>query len=202
MSGNSLVNQISSQINGNSLVNKINSQANVFINLATNLLPVERMITGAAYVIGLAFAFKAIYSLKAYGEARTMMSSNASMKEPVVYLVVAGVLIYFPTGLAIMLNTTFGSSNILQYAPVNSNNSVISGFFGSSSQVGWALAIIIQVIGVASFVRGWVLIARSASQGQPPGGTGKGIMHVFGGILAMNVVATLQIINNTLYGTG
>ena len=180
----------------------IASQVDVLTNLATNLLPVERMVTGGAYVIGLAFAFKAIYSLKMYGESRTMMSSNTSMKEPVIYLIVAGMLIYFPTGMAIMLNTTFGSSNILQYAPVNSNNPLISSLFGPGNQAGWALSIIIQVIGVIAFVRGWVLIARSASQGQPPGGTGKGLMHVFGGILAMNVVATLQIINNTLYGTG
>ncbi|HHF7346304.1 TPA: type IV secretion protein IcmC [Legionella feeleii] len=180
----------------------IASQVDVLTNLATNLLPVERMVTGAAYVIGLAFAFKAIYSLKMYGEARTMMSSNTSIKEPVIYLIVAGMLIYFPTGMAIMLNTTFGSSNILQYAPVNSNNPLIGSLFGPGNQAGWALSVIIQVIGVIAFVRGWVLIARSASQGQPPGGTGKGLMHVFGGILAMNVVATLQIINNTLYGTG
>lgn len=180
----------------------VSSQIDILTNLATNLLPVERMVTGAAYVIGLAFAFKAIYSLKMYGESKTMMSSNTSMKEPVIYLIVAGMLIYFPTGLAIMLNSTFGSSSILQYAPTNSNSPMISTLFGSGSSVGWALAIIIQVIGVIAFVRGWVLIARSASQGQPPGGTGKGMMHVFGGILAMNIVATLQIINNTLYGTG
>lgn len=179
----------------------LTSQINILNNLATNLVPVERMVTGAAYLIGLVFAFKAIYTLKVYGEARTMMSTNTSIKEPVIYLIVSAMLIYFPTGLAIMLNSTFGSSNILQYAPISSQSPMISTLFGPDSSVGWALSVIIQVIGVIAFVRGWILIARSASQGQPPGGTGKGLMHVFGGILAMNVIATLQIINNTLYGT-
>ncbi|KTD18373.1 hypothetical protein [Legionella jordanis] len=187
--------------NGNSVITWLTNQADVLNNIANNLLPVERLVTGAAYLIGLAFAFKAIYSLKTYGESRTMMSSNTSIKEPLAYLLVAGVFIWFPTGLAILLQTTFGSSNILAYAPVNSNNQAITAVFGSGSTIGRPLAIIIQTIGVIAFVRGWVLIARSASQGQPPGGTGKGLMHVFGGILAMNVVATLQIINNTLYGT-
>ena len=159
-------------------------------------------MTGAAYLIGLAFAFKAIYSLKMFGESKSMMSQgHSSLKEPAIYLVVAAIFIYFPTGLAIMLNTTFGSSSILQYAPVNSSSQAISTLFGSGSTVGRPLALIIQTIGVIAFVRGWVLIARTASQGQPPGGTGKGLMHVFGGILAMNIVATLEIINNTLYGT-
>ena len=175
------------------------NQADILNNIANNLLPVERLVTGAAYLLGLAFAFKAIYSLKIYGEARTMMSSNTSIKEPILYLLVAGIFIYFPTGLAVMLQTTFGSSNILQYAPVNSKNQSLS-IFSSGSVVGRPLSIIIQTIGVIAFVRGWVLIARGASQGQP-GGTGKGLMHVFGGILAMNIVATLEIINNTIYGT-
>ncbi|WED43628.1 type IV secretion protein IcmC [Legionella cardiaca] len=186
---------------GSSVINWLQNQADILNNIANNLIPVERLVTGAAYLIGLAFAFKAIYSLKVYGEARTMMSSNTSIKEPLAYLLVAGIFIYFPTGLAILLQTTFGSSSILQYAPVDSNNYAITAVFGSGSTIGRPLAIIIQTIGVIAFVRGWVLIARSTSQGQPPGGTGKGLIHVFGGILAMNIVATLQIVNNTIYGT-
>jgi intracellular multiplication protein IcmC len=187
---------------GNSAITWLTNQADILNNIANNLLPVERLVTGAAYLIGLAFAFKAIYSLKSYGESRTMMSTNTSIKEPLTYLFIAGIFIWFPTGLAILLQTTFGSSSILAYAPVGSGESqIITAVFGSGSRIGRPLAIIIQTVGVIAFVRGWVLIARSASQGQPPGGTGKGLVHVFGGILAMNIVATLQIINNTLYGT-
>lgn len=187
---------------GGSVACWIASQADILTNIAKTLEPVERLLTGAAYLIGLAFAFKAIYTLKVYGEARTMMSSNASIKEPVVYLMVAAIFIYFPTGLGMILQTTFGDSSILQYAPINSQNSTIDTLFGGGSVVGRPLTMLIQVIGLVAFIRGWVLIARSASQGQPPGGTGKGLVHVFGGILAINIVATLRIINNTLYGTG
>ncbi|CDZ76922.1 hypothetical protein BN59_01201 [Legionella massiliensis] len=176
------------------------AQANILNNIANNLLPVERLVTGSAYMIGLAFAFKAIYTLKAYGESKSMMSQNASLKEPLAYMLVAGMFIYFPTGLAVVLQTTFGSSSILQYAPVSSNNQTLN-FLGASPLFGRPLTIIIQTIGVIAFVRGWMLIARTASQGQPPGGTGKGLMHVFGGILAMNIVATLQLVNNTIFGS-
>lgn len=186
----------------NPIANFVESQAQILTNIANNLAPVQGLITGAAYVIGLSFALKALYSLKVYGEARTMTASHTSIKEPLVYLIVAGIFIYFPTGLAIVLNTTFGSSSILQYAPVNSGNQTINALFGSGSIVGRPLTIIIQTIGLIAFVRGWILIARAASQGQPPGGTGKGLVHVFGGILAINIVATINIINNTIYGTG
>jgi len=162
---------------------------------------VERLITGAAYLMGLAFAVKALMSLKELGESRAMMSGKASIKEPLIFFIVAAMLVYLPSGFQMLMNTTFGYSNVLAYAPVNSNNSTLDILFGQDSAVGASLAIIIQTIGLIAFVRGWVLIARSASSGQPPGGTGKGMVHVFGGILAMNIVGTLQIINNTLYGT-
>jgi len=178
----------------------ITNQADILANIAASLEPVERLITGLAYLMGIAFAFKAIYSLKVYGEARTMMSSNASMKEPVTYLVVAAIFIYLPAAMDVLLMTTFGDSTILNYAPVSSPNSFIDALFGAQSAVGRPLSLIIQVIGLIAFVRGWVLIARGGGQGGQPGTTGKGLMHVFGGILAINIVKTLEIVNNTLYG--
>ncbi|APF02303.1 TPA: type IVB secretion system protein IcmC/DotE [Legionella pneumophila] len=178
------------------------SQANILANVANQLEPVQRLITGGAYLIGCAFIFKAIYSLKVYGEARTMMSSNTSIKEPVIYLLVGALLIYFPSLVSSVLQTTFGYSSPLSYSGgVSSGSDTITALFGSGSLVGRPLVMIIRVIGLIAFVRGWVLIARSASQGQPPGGTGKGLIHVFGGILAINIVGTIDMINNTLYGT-
>lgn len=176
------------------------NQVDILTNLSNSLGPVQHLITGGAYIIGCAFVFKAIYSLKTYGEARTMMSSNTSIKEPLAYLMVGVILIYFPTALSMLMQTSFGYQNILQYAPINSNNQALNTLFGADSAVGKPLSMLIQVIGLVAFVRGWVLVARSASQGQPPGGTGKGLMHVFGGILAMNIVGTMNMINNTLYG--
>lgn len=179
----------------------LTNQVDILANIAKSMEPIERLVSGAAYLIGILFALKAIYSLKVYGEARTMMSSNSNIKEPVTYFLVAGILIYLPTGFQILMNSTFGYANVLAYAPINSNNQTLSTLFGPNSSVGRPLSLIIQVIGLIAFVRGWVLIARAASQGQPAGGTGKGLMHVFGGIMAMNIVGTIQIINNTIYGT-
>ncbi|VEB35350.1 IcmC (DotE) [Legionella sainthelensi] len=179
----------------------ISSQVNILNNVANNLLPVERLITGAAYLIGCAFLFKGVYSLKQYGEQRTMYSSNTNIKEPLTYLLIGTMLIYFPTTFSTFMQSTFGYQNVLEYAPVNSGNSTLNILFGSGSAVGGPLTIVIQVIGLIAFVRGWVLIARAASSGGQPGATAKGLIHVFGGILAINIVGTLEMFNNTLYGS-
>ena len=182
------------------VVNWIAGQVDVLTNIAKTLAPVQRLITAAAYLMGLGFIFKALHTLKQYGESRTMGSSHASIKEPALYLMVGAMLIYFPSALSALLMTTFGESTVTAYAPINTKNDSINQLFGSGSVVGRPLTMLIQTIGLIAFIRGWVLIARSASQGQPPGGTGKGLIHVFGGILAINIVKTIQVINNTLYG--
>lgn len=160
--------------------------------LAGSVDQVYKMVTGASYIIGVAFAFKALYSLKIYGELRTMMASQTSLKEPVTYLIVAAVFIYLPTGFGILMNTTFGQSTVLSYneLPQELNLTAANG--------GIALLRILQVIGVMAFVRGWVLIARSQGQGSQPGTLGKGMTHVFGGVLLMNIVMTVDVMYNTL----
>jgi intracellular multiplication protein IcmC len=176
----------------------ISGSMDILNNIAASMLPIQRMVSGFAYVMGIAFAFKAISSLKQYGESKTMMSQSSSMKEPMVYLFVAAMFIYFPSGLAVMLNTTFGSPNILAYS--SGEGGLINTLFGNNSMAGRSLTLIIQTIGIIAFVRGWVLVARASAHGQQPGGTGKGLIHIFGGLLAMNIVLTMQIINNTIFG--
>ena len=175
------------------------AQTNILNNIANSVAPIERLITGGAYLMGIGFAFKALSSLKQHGENRSG-GQGSTLKEPFLYILVAAVFIYFPTALSTLMSTTFGYSSILAYTALNTNNQTLNTLFGSGSDVGRSLAMIIQLIGLVAFIRGWLLIAKSASQGQPPGGTSKGLIHVFGGILAMNIVGTLQVLNDTLYG--
>ena len=176
------------------------SAESILTNVATSLVPIEKMLTGGAYLIGLAFAIKAVMTLKSHGEQRSSMSGTGNIKEAGMYLFVAGMLVYYPTAFEALMNSTFGYENVLSYASLNSGSPWLSSIFGTDSAVGTTLTMIIQIIGLIAFIRGWILIARASSQGQSPGSTGKGLMHVFGGILAMNIVGTLQVFYNTLFG--
>ncbi|MEI6094029.1 MAG: type IV secretion protein IcmC [Gammaproteobacteria bacterium] len=172
----------------------------VLSNLANSLLSVEKMLTGASYLMGIAFALKAVMTLKSHGEQRSSGGAS-SMKEASIYLVVAAMLLYYPTAFEVIMNSTFGYSSVLAYAPISNTSPLLSSIFGTDNAVGTSLAIIIQVVGLVAFLRGWLLIARSSSQGQGAGNIGKGLMHVFGGVMAMNIIGTLEVFQNTLFGT-
>lgn len=163
------------------------------VNLARSMPALQKLITGSSYLMGLLFAMKGIYTLKIYGESKTMMSSHGNMKEPLIYLMVAAFLLYLPTGMGVLLSTTFGDNSVMSY----SAGGVLSNLFGGSP-VGYAIVKIIETIGLISFVRGWYLVAKSASGQNHQASMGKAITHIFGGIFAINIVETVNIIYNTL----
>lgn len=148
-----------------------------------------QMVAGAAYVMGISFTASAIYHMKVYGEARTMMATQTGLKQPVTYIFVAAMLFYLPTSVNSVMLTTFGYDNPLAYGE------------WSGGSVGLATMVFLQIIrliGLIAFVKGWVLLARSSQQGAQPGQFGKAMVHILGGIFAINIVGTTNMLANTL----
>lgn len=164
----------------------------MLINISKFVPDFWRLITAAAYVLGILFIFKAFYKMKVYGEARAMMASQNSIKEPATYIFVGAALMYYPTMRDRMVATVFGDDSILKYSDWSGPNSVK----GYSTE---AIFMIVQLVGLIAFIRGWMLLSHTAGQqGAQPGTFGKAITHVLGGVLAMNIVGTLNILQTSL----
>jgi intracellular multiplication protein IcmC len=174
----------------------------IFYNIAESLIPVQYMVSGAAYVIGLAFSIKALLIFKHNSESRGQGGQGAgAIKEPYVYLFVAAMLIYLPSNFGTVMLSTFGYSNVLAYGSSGGNSLLFGNLLDGNSEFAYALTVMIQTIGMFAFVKGWIHVAKASTHGQTQGGIGKGLLHVFGGVLALNVVGTLEMLQNTLYGT-
>lgn len=164
----------------------------MLIKLGESLPPLYQMVTGAAYVIGIGFALAGIYHLKIYGEMRTMMASQTGLKEPATYLFVAAIFIFIPTGFSMVMNSTFGYGSTMAYAQWPTYGGV------AMSQEAIVILKVIQLIGIISFIRGWIVVQRSVKQQSQGGGFGKGLSHVIGGVFAANIVGSAVIVSNTL----
>lgn len=161
----------------------------VLQNLSGSFPGIWRLLTATAYVLGFFFAFKAIYTLKVYGESRTMMSSHASIKGPILNLLAATMLIFIPTGYDMINFTIFRQTGILNYN---------QGGIGSLSQDSvMIIQGIVQIVGLIAFIRGWILLAKSGDQGSQPI-LGKAFTHIIGGVLGINIALVQQMISNTL----
>lgn len=160
-------------------------------NLQTHLPAVIKLIVASAYVIGLWFICLGILKLKAYGHQTVFMSTHASLTGPLIYFAVGIMLFYTPTMIDIV-NFTFwgyGTDNIIAYPDEASTN--------LTSILDPCIAIV-RVIGYMAFVRGWIMLTRLGQHGGGAGVVGKAITHIVGGILAINIVGTWYIIQNTL----
>ncbi len=159
-------------------------------NFASQFPDIEELITAAAYVLGFLFMVRAVYYLKVYGELRTMMSSNASLRPPLTYMLVGVAFIYLPSTIDMALATVYNTTEI---TPISYSADTGGAFYGEAIKVFYMF---IQLIGYVAFIRGWVIISHTAQQGGRET-VGKGIVHIIGGILAINVIATKDILWNT-----
>jgi intracellular multiplication protein IcmC len=160
----------------------------MLINLSNAYPALWQMMTALCYIIGFAFAVRGIYYLKMYGELRTMMASQTSLKIPIVYFIVSAVLIYIPSAFRIFNTTFFGYGSPLAYNDVSSSLSPMA----MKAIVG-----LVQFVGLISFIRGWLILVAHAQQPGGQASLGKALTHIIGGLLAINIIGVGQVIWST-----
>lgn len=163
----------------------------MIINLANTMPSLLKMFTAAAYLMGFFMVLKGVYKLKEYGESRTMMASQTNIWGPTITLITGSMLIYFVSSYEVGLQTIFLTSSPISYPSGGS----------STDQLVSAVVTIMQVVGVIAFIRGLLLINSAGGHGAQPGSLGKGLTFIIGGLLAINMYGTWQVLINTLTGT-
>jgi intracellular multiplication protein IcmC len=167
----------------------------IFSNLYTSLNKVYPVLISLCYVIGAFLVVKALFMLKKHGYKTAFMSSESSITGPIVLIMVGVILMYAPGFLKIMLYTLYGSSEVQQTSAWQSEN--------ATSSSNWYSALVpmiglIQVIGLVAFIRGWILVVKGTEGNSQPGNTSKGFIYVLGGVAAINITGTIDLVNATL----
>ena len=168
-----------------------------------------------AYVAGLGFFLKGLLMLKAFSAPLTQQTRPGEISGPLVYLFVGTMMLWIAPSTDIISRSIFGSdfvkisiagsdtgiagesyqrtqasSELLSYAPVS-----IEGEWAAMFNT---IVIYIRFIGFLAFIRGWFLIAHAGQPGVQPGTISKGLVHLVGGIMAINFVPLVKIIHNTV----
>jgi hypothetical protein len=151
-------------------------------NISQSLYPVQRLIAGMAYLMGLIFFFIAFEKLKKI--AGSGHSSQEKVLSPLLYLVFGAVLIYLPTALQVAANSAFGVGvvNVLSYGAQANSGSLYS-----------SMGLLIHTAGLIWFFRGCMLVVHSADAGEHHGV--KGLLFLCAGIISMNFEYTLTALN-------
>jgi len=153
-----------------------NDLTSIFISLSHSLAPIQKLVSGSAYVLGILFVMYSLSKFKKIADAQANSNSHDPIFAPLAFLFFGSGLCYFPTFCSVMSNTFFGVNNVLQYTstnPVSFYTSVVR---------------LIQTAGMVWFVRGSVLVAQASSPGKQHGY--KGMVYLISGVLAINYYST------------
>lgn len=162
-------------------------------NLATQLPQVWLLITAISYVIGFFFVIEGVMKMKKYAEQRSMMSSEASMRGPLLYIFVGSAMIYLPSTLNSGLTTFW-----LNPSPYGYEDQISEPWMDLYN----ACIIIVQLVGLIAFIRGLVILTHLGQQGGGQHGQfGRAMAHIIGGIFLIDLFDTLQMIFDT-FGLG
>lgn len=151
-----------------------------------------RLIFAVSYLAGMFTIFRALYYLKVYGEARTMMATQSSVAAPIAMFVCGASLIFLPTALDVLSYTLYNTNTTLAY-------DTDAGL--QYRQFLFVMGLVVQLIGLIAVVRGFLMLTNiGKTGGNQPGHTAKALTHVIGGIMAVNFSATVSILGNLFGG--
>lgn len=138
---------------------------------------------------GVSLFIASLFEFKRYGEMRTFMSHQMTIAKPLAMMLSGIMLLLLPLMIGTFMLAFWGSASPMAYT--------------STSDSGWAplMPVVIncvRVVGIVAFMRGIFLISRSGGSGAQPGTLSKAILHMFGGVLCVNIVATEKLVHAIL----
>jgi hypothetical protein len=166
--------------------------SNMLTSLTQSFPGVLSLIGGFAYTMGVFFVLSSIYKFKAYAQGMSQMSADKSIVKPLITFFIGVGFLYLPGIIDTLLYTlwNYGSDSLVSYTD-------------TGSTMPWAnligpLTQLVELFGLISIVRGWMLLAKLGSEGHQGGTTGKAMIHIIGGICAWNIVGLWSVIQATL----
>ncbi len=165
-------------------------------NLTGAFSSLTNLVIAISYITGVALVFRGFAMYRAFGQHITMQSKGGEVAGPMVFIVVGAMLIYLPSTLGSSMITIFGTetadtSSLLSYSPNEGGQ--------NWENISEVLRSYMNLIGMIAFVRGWIILAKMGHPGAQPGSVAKGITHVVGGVLLINIVATVNALKQ-LFG--
>jgi hypothetical protein len=172
----------------------------ILSNLVQNIHnPMAIFLSGISICVGLFLIARGLLAAAKIGTD----PRAAAPKTIIVNFVIGAIMVSIGQMLPVSLQSIFGSSTISQMSTFQGINwSKITNSSTDFSKVNTAIDAVlsfVQVIGLISFVRGWMIL-KTAIEGNGQATIPQGATHIIGGAMAINIDKMLTIFDKT-FGT-
>ncbi|MEC5291939.1 hypothetical protein VSX64_18065 [Aurantimonas sp. C2-6-R+9] len=173
-----------------------------FIQRAVGILPsFISLVVAFCLIAGITLIVRGVMIAGSYGDVETRYAGTGVKTSIYVHLIVGALLISLPTSISSFLQTFFAqptapaASEIFAYAP----DMLEPVSHDQAREIVIALLRCVQFFGLLGFVRGLFLLNQAPVR--PGNGlVGKGATHLVGGVLAMNIVMFVGMIEDLVVG--
>ena len=161
-------------------------------NLNETFGSLQKLVIVLSYIIGIALIARGIMMYKVFATQTMSSAQKGEFAGPLVHIIVGAFLIYFPSTFKTSMMTMFGkeeanvAQNLIGYTRISSTE--------KWKQISELLVKYFKLIGLIAFLRGWIMLSKMGHQGAQPGQIAKGITHIIGGILLVNIVDTINML--------
>jgi intracellular multiplication protein IcmC len=166
-------------------------------NLTATADSFQRLVMAISFIMGIVLIARGLMMYRAFGQHITQTSARGEIAGPMVFMVVGAMLVYLPSTLDSSLQTIFdtplsgtgSAKDMIGYGTIST--------FARWDELSSVIVKYLKLLGLIAFVRGWAILSKMGHQGSQPGMLGKGITHLVGGILLVNLVDTVNILAET-----
>ena len=180
----------------------------IMLRLRELVRPFTILIQSITYVAGVYMIARGLMLLKAFAMPLTQATRPGEIGGPLAYVIIGSLMIASLDTMNVLSRTFFGDRyfNVMYISSPEASDQIVESLLGYTGgdttedkwqQIWLTLVIYIQFIGYLAFVRGLFIMSHSGQPGVQPGSISKGIIHLVGGVLAVNFVPFVTAIQNT-----
>ena len=166
----------------------------IFTNLFNNIVnPMQGLLSILSFVVGTFYVAKGLLRASKYGS-----DPRASSPQTIAaYLIIGSCLLTVGQLADVIMQSLFGldATNVSQFSGVKWSDGGAADLKTFDLVVTSCLKFV-QVIGMISFLRGWMIV-KSSVEGSGQATIAQGATHIIGGAMAMNIAGMATILNNT-----
>lgn len=159
----------------------------LLINLSKDFPNILYWLNGLCMVLGVTFLLLAFFKLKHLADFRTMSGGQQDVGKAFMLIALGAIFLWMPFIINVMTYSIFGNtvSGLRSKYPIEAA--------GGNRQYYVAFFQLMMIIGLVSFIRGWLILSSMAKHQSQPGTMGKAITHIIAGLFLYHLQAVMKI---------
>lgn len=170
-----------------SMLNNTVDAATQAAHMIASLESIAHIIQVISILLGLSLFTHALLQLRRFAESRTYMSHQMTLWGPMSTMLAGVLLLILPYTVTTSLRAFFGPGQTLPLTYQHVHESGLDTYMP-------VVLTFVRLIGVGAMVRACMLLSRAGKSNSQSGLIGKALIHLFGGILCVHILGTVQLI--------